>query len=69
VRARLRELPIIYILMLAIAIFWRRAVLGYEDLALSRFDVVLIFALVSIIALLWSRIHSRWRGSRAWSWE
>ena len=28
VRARLRELPMIYILILAIAIFWRRAVLG-----------------------------------------
>ena len=28
VRARLRELPMIYILILGIAIFWRRAVLG-----------------------------------------
>ncbi len=45
----------IYILMLGIAIFWRRAVLGSEDLALYQFDVAIIVALVGIIALLWSR--------------
>ena len=45
----------IYILMLGIAIFWRRAVLGSEDLTLYQFDVVIIMALVGIIALLWSR--------------
>ena len=50
-----RELPIIYILMLVIAIFWRRAVLGSEDLTLYQFDVVIILALVGMIALLWSR--------------
>ena len=42
VRARLRELPMIYILMLGIAIFWRRAVLGSEDLTLYQVDVVII---------------------------
>jgi serine/threonine-protein kinase len=55
VRARLRELPMIYILMLGIAIFWRRAVLGNEDLTLYQVDVAIILALVGIIALLWSR--------------
>ena len=55
VRARLRELPMIYILMLGIAIFWRRAVLGSEDLTLYQVDVAIILALVGIIALLWSR--------------
>ncbi len=61
-RARLRELPIIYILMLGIANFWRRAVLGSEDLTLSKVDVSLILALVAMIALLWSR----WPISLAW---
>ena len=32
VRARLRELPMIYILILAMATFWRCAVLGDDDL-------------------------------------
>ncbi len=55
VRSRLRELPIIYILMLAIAMFWRRAVLGQEDLTLYQVNVAVILALMGIIALLWSR--------------
>jgi serine/threonine-protein kinase len=55
VRARLRELPMIYILMLGIAIFWRRAFLGSEDLTLYRVDVLIVMALVGLIALLWSR--------------
>jgi serine/threonine-protein kinase len=55
VRARLRELPMIYILMVGIATFWRRAVLASADLALDRFDVVIVLALVGLIALLWSR--------------
>ena len=41
--------------MLGIAIFWRRAVLGSEDLTLSQVDVAIILALVGMIALLWSR--------------
>jgi serine/threonine-protein kinase len=55
VRARLRELPVIYILMLGIALFWKRAVLGNEDLTLYRVDVAIILTLVGIIALLGSR--------------
>ena len=55
VRARLRELPLIYIVMLGIALFWRLAVLASDDLTLYQVDVVIILALVGIIALLWSR--------------
>jgi eukaryotic-like serine/threonine-protein kinase len=55
VRARLRELPMIYIIMLGVAIFWRRAILGSEDLTLYQIDVAVILALVAMIALLWSR--------------
>ena len=62
VRSRLRELPVIYILMLAIAMFWRRAVLASEDLTLCRVDLAIILALVGIIALL----SSRWPISLAW---
>ncbi len=57
VRARLRELPMIYILMLGIAIFSRRTVFASEDLTLYQFDVALITALLGLIALLWSRWH------------
>jgi eukaryotic-like serine/threonine-protein kinase len=56
VRARLRELPMIYILMLLIAIFWRRAVLGNDNVALFSLDLAIILALVGIIALLSSRL-------------
>jgi serine/threonine-protein kinase len=55
VRVRLRELPMIYILMLGIAIFWRRAFLGNDDVTLHQIDTVIIAVLVGIIALLWSR--------------
>jgi eukaryotic-like serine/threonine-protein kinase len=55
VRARLRELPMIYILMLCIAIFSRRTVFGSEDLLLHRVDAAIILSLVGLIALLWSR--------------
>ena len=49
VRARLRELPIIYILILGISIFWRRAVLGEEELTLYQVDAVVILALVGMM--------------------
>jgi eukaryotic-like serine/threonine-protein kinase len=62
VRARLRELPMIYILIVGMAFFWRRAVLGNEDLALYRIDAIIIMVLVGIIALLWSR----WTVPLAW---
>jgi serine/threonine-protein kinase len=55
VRARLRELPMIYILMLGIAIVSRLTIFGSADLTLYQFDVALILALVGMIALLWSR--------------
>jgi serine/threonine-protein kinase len=62
VRARLRELPMIYILIVGMAVLWRRAVLGNEDLTLYQVDVGVILALVALIALLWSR----WTVSLAW---
>ncbi len=52
-RARLRELPMVYILILTAVSLWRRAVLGNEDLTIYRLDAVVIMALVGIIALLW----------------
>jgi serine/threonine-protein kinase len=55
VRARLRELPIIYILLLGMANFWRRTVLAYDDLMIYRTDAIVVIALVCIIVLLWSR--------------
>jgi hypothetical protein len=55
VRARLRELPIVYILLLAASALWRRAVLGEEEPTLYRVDGMVILALVNLIALLWSR--------------
>jgi serine/threonine-protein kinase len=55
VRARLRELPLVYILMLVIATFWRRAVLASDDLTLYQVDGMIIIALIVLIALLWSR--------------
>jgi serine/threonine-protein kinase len=54
VRARLRELPIVYILLLVNSILWRYFVIGSEDMTLYRVDAVLIGALVGTLALLWS---------------
>jgi serine/threonine-protein kinase len=55
VRSRLRELPMIYVLMLVIAIVWKRAVLASEDLTFYQVDVAIIVAFLGIIAVLWSR--------------
>jgi serine/threonine-protein kinase len=55
VRSRLRELPMIYILMLGIATFWRQAVLAHDDSKLYQIDLAIILGLVGVIALLWSR--------------
>jgi eukaryotic-like serine/threonine-protein kinase len=55
VRVRLRELPIVYILLVAASALWRRAVLGEEDPTLYRVDGMIILALAGMIALLWSR--------------
>jgi serine/threonine-protein kinase len=56
VRARLRELPLVYILILAAASLWRRAILGQDDLTLYRVDAMVILALAALVALLWSRL-------------
>jgi serine/threonine-protein kinase len=55
VRSRLREVPIVPILILIAAALWRRAVLGEEEPTLYRVDAGMIGILVGIIALLWSR--------------
>jgi serine/threonine-protein kinase len=55
VRARLRELPLIYILILVMVTFWRRDVVGSHDLTLYYLDAVVIAALGGMIVLLWSR--------------
>jgi hypothetical protein len=55
VRARLRELPLVYILILAASALWRHEVLGHGEPALSRVDTTVVLALVGLIALLWSR--------------
>jgi serine/threonine protein kinase len=62
VRARLRELPMVYIVMVGIAMFSRRVVFDSHDLTLYGFDVAIIMALSGLIALLWSR----WPISLAW---
>jgi serine/threonine-protein kinase len=62
VRLRLRELPMVYVLILGIAVFWKRAVLSSQDVALYQVDFALITSLLGIIALLFSR----WPVSLAW---
>jgi serine/threonine-protein kinase len=55
VRARLCELPIVYILILAASTLWSRGVLGRHDATITRVDGTIILALVGLIALLRSR--------------
>ena len=55
VRARLCELPIVYILILAASTLWSRGVLGREDATIVCVDGTIILALMGLIALLWSR--------------
>src|SRR5262249_16424248 len=62
VRARLRELPMIYILMLGIALFWKRTVLASEDPTLYEVDAAVILALWGLIGHLWSQ----WAIAPAW---
>jgi serine/threonine-protein kinase len=62
VQARLRELPMVYILILAASTFLRHAILGREDPTLSRVDAAIVSALVGLVALLWGR----WRIPLAW---
>jgi serine/threonine-protein kinase len=55
VRARLRELPMVYILIVIGSALWRRAVLGQDDPTLNHNDAFTIVALAGLVALLWSR--------------
>jgi serine/threonine-protein kinase len=55
VRARLRELPLVYILLLAMATFWRCVILGDDDRMLHYLDGTVISFLVGVIALLSTR--------------
>jgi len=52
VRARLRELPMIYILFLAMATFWRVIILKDNDRALHYLDGTVILSLGGVVALL-----------------
>jgi serine/threonine-protein kinase len=55
VRPRLRELPIIYGVFLAMATFWRCVILGDEDHVIHYLDGTVILSLVGVTALLSSR--------------
>ncbi len=55
VRARLRELPMVYILIVGMATFYRSAVLKDDDLVLYYLDVIVVASLASVVALLSSR--------------
>ena len=55
VRARLRELPMVYIVIHAASVLWRRAVLGPGDPGLTLVDLLVFLPLVGLVALLWSR--------------
>ena len=55
VRARLRELPMVYILIHAASVLWRRTVLGPGDPGLSLVDLLVFLPLVGLVGLLWSR--------------
>jgi eukaryotic-like serine/threonine-protein kinase len=55
VRSRLRALPMVYVLILALATSWRCAVLGDDDVVLHYLDATVIATLGGVIALLSSR--------------
>ncbi|MFI5456164.1 MAG: serine/threonine-protein kinase [Isosphaerales bacterium] len=55
VRARMRELPIIFILIFGMAFFWRYVVLRDSLLAIALHNVVVLVALGGIAAVLWGR--------------
>jgi eukaryotic-like serine/threonine-protein kinase len=52
VQARLRELPMIYILFLAMATFWRSVILGDDDRVLHYVDATVIVSLAGLVVLL-----------------
>ncbi len=55
VRARLRELPMIYILIVGMAFVYRGIVRNYADMTVPSLNVVVLMILGGIAALLWSR--------------
>ncbi len=55
VRARLRELPMIYILIMAMGLVYRVIVRQYTDLMIPALNVAILLVLGGIAALLWSR--------------
>ncbi len=57
VRARLRELPLIHILTLAMAAFWRWTILADLDHGLPYLDACVIAVLAGNAGLLWSRLR------------
>ena len=62
VRIRLRALPLVYLLILAMATSFRWALLGDDDVVLHYLDATVIAALGSVVVLL----SSRWPVSLAW---
>ncbi len=54
VRARLRELPMIYILIVAMTFVYRGIIHNYADLVIPALNVVVILVLAGIAAMLWS---------------
>ncbi len=55
VRSRLRELPMIYILIVAMTFVYRGIIHNYADLIIPALNVLVILVLGAIAALLWSR--------------
>jgi serine/threonine-protein kinase len=61
-RARLRVLPLIYILIFGMFLFWRNVIVRSYNSTLSAFDLLLIVSLGGMAVLL----SSRWRPSLRW---
>jgi serine/threonine-protein kinase len=55
IRVRMRALPLVYLLILAMATLWRCALLGDDDVVLHYLDATVIAALGGVLALLSSR--------------
>ena len=68
---RLLELPIIYILILTMTLFWTHVVLGDDALTIPvvSMNAIVIVALGGIIALLSSRWPVSLNGSSLLNWE
>ncbi len=64
IRARLRALPMVFILILAMATLWRCAILRDDDVVLHYLDTIIMLTLGGVIALL----SSRWPVSLARLW-